>query len=468
LTSTLLRDVELEGEHVDVRIAGDRIEAIAPGLARRAGETILDANGGALLPGLHDHHLHLFALAAALVSIPCGPPDATDAGALARRLARARPGRDGWIRGVGYHEIVAGALDAARLSEMRRDGTPIRVQHRSGALWIVNRAGLAALGIGDGARPDDPPGLERDANGRATGRLFDCDAWLGARLPRSAPDLAAVGGRLAAAGVTGVTDATPSNDAAVLAELAVARRSGRLPQQIEVMGGLDLPVAREPGLRRGAVKILLRDRALPDPDALAAQIAAAHAAGRPVAIHCVTRAELALAACALGEVGPHPGDRIEHAAVAPPELLGRIAGVTVVTQPNFLFERGDAYARDVDARDRPWLYRGCGFLAAAVRLAGGTDAPFGEADPWRAMRAAVDRRSRSGLVLGPDEALTPERALALFTTAPEDPGGTPRRIAVGARADLCLLDRPWKLARDRLDAGDVAATWCAGRRVFFR
>ncbi|HEX2485312.1 MAG TPA: amidohydrolase family protein [Myxococcota bacterium] len=447
------------------------MEAIAPRLSRLGDESFVDARGGALLPGLHDHHLHLFSLAAALESVACGPPDALDVGGLARQLAKARRGRDGWIRGVGYHDSVAGPLDAQRLSALGDDAAPIRVQHRSGALWIVSRAGLAALGVAERARPDDPPGLERDAEGRATGRLFDGDAWLGARLPKAAPDLARVGTRLAAMGVSGATDATPSNDAAVLEALAAARRSGALPQRLDLMGGLDLPPSHEDGLRRGAVKIVLRDAALPDPDELAARISEAHAHGRAIAIHCVTRAELALAACALGEAGSsHAGDRIEHASVAPPELVACLAalGVSVVTQPNFLYERGDAYACEVDPTDRPWLYRGSGFVGAGVRLGGGTDAPFGAPDPWRAMQAAVDRRSRSGLVLGADEALTPERALALFTTAPDDPGGAPRRVAAGAPADLCLLDRPWKQARDRLDAGDVAGTWCAGLRVYRR
>ena len=81
------------------------------------------------------------------------------------------------------------------------------------------------------------------------------------------------------------------------------------------------------------------------------------------------------------------------------------------------------------------------------------------------MRAAVERTSRGGVALGADERLSPERALALFTTPADAPGSAPRRIHPGVPADLCLLDRPWKQARDRLDAGDVAATWCAGVRT---
>jgi predicted amidohydrolase YtcJ len=140
----------------------------------------------------------------------------------------------------------------------------------------------------------------------------------------------------------------------------------------------------------------------------------------------------------------------------------------VVTQPGFIRERGDAYLSDVEPRDRPWLYRCRGWLHASVPLGGSTDAPFGDADPWRAMQAAVDRRTESSVVLGPDEALTPERAIALFTTSPEAPGGPPRSIEVGATADLCVLDRPWSKARSELSSGLVAATIRGGSLIWQR
>jgi predicted amidohydrolase YtcJ len=81
-------------------------------------------------------------------------------------------------------------------------------------------------------------------------------------------------------------------------------------------------------------------------------------------------------------------------------------------------------------------------LAAGVSVGGGTDAPYGRPDPWAAMAAAVDRAP-----LGPGEAVSPEQALALFLAPLHDPGGHPRRVAVGAPADLCVLDRPWPEAR---------------------
>jgi predicted amidohydrolase YtcJ len=134
--------------------------------------------------------------------------------------------------------------------------------------------------------------------------------------------------------------------------------------------------------------------------------------------HYVTRAELVYALGALREAGATALDRIEHASITPPELLEevRALGLTVVSQPGFIAERGDAYPDQVEAADQPWLYRLRGFLEAGVPLAGSTDAPFGAADRWAAMQAAVSRRSAGGRVLGAGEALSPEQALALFTT----------------------------------------------------
>jgi predicted amidohydrolase YtcJ len=467
--ATLILGAELPGTGVvDVRVRDGFVQGWDPGgVAVQPGERVIEARGGALLPGLHDHHLHLLSLAAALLSTRCGPPDVESPQELARALRNAAPGADGgWIRGVAYHDSVAGPLDRHTLDGFRPD-VPVRVQHRSGALWAVNSAGLASLGLEPGS--EAPPGVERDARGNFSGRLLRVDEWLRERLPAAAPpDLSAVGGLLARSGVTGVTDATPHNGARELAIFTDAATTGALPQRLRVMGNASLPEPQHAGIERGPLKIWLSDANLPDVEALCEQIAQAHGHGRGVAIHCVTRGELVLAAAALEATGALAADRIEHASIAPPDLLDLLAGlpVTVVTQPNFIFERGDTYASEVERRDRPWLYRCRGFVDAGIPLGAGTDAPFGAADPWRAMSAAVERRSATGLELGPRESLSPERALALFTTPLDAPGGAPRRVEPGMPADLCLLDRPWADAREALAETQVVATLCGGELVW--
>ena len=466
----VIRSAEVASARTDVRIEAGRIAALGPALEAEPGDSVLEARGGALLPGLHDHHLHLLAWAAALGSVRCGPPEVQSERALAAALrAAAVPGsaaaeRSAFVRGVGYHESVAGELDRARLDAFLPH-VPLLIQHRTCSLWMLNSAACRRFGLDDGV---DAPGVERDARGRASGRLFRLDAWLRERLGDEAlPALAPVGAALTRYGVTGVTDATPALGPAALAALVSAAGGGALPQRLVLLGA---DAAAAAPLEVGPEKLVLDERALPPLAELVGRVRAAHACERAVAIHCVTRTELVLALAALEEVGPRAGDRIEHASVAPPELAAWLArlGVAVVTQPGFVRSRGDAYLREVEGRDRAWLYRCAGFDAAGVPLGAGTDAPFGEPDPWLAMQAAVDRRTAAGERLGAGEALSPERALALFTTSAAAPGGAPRRIAQGARADLCLLDRPWARARDALASDAVAATLGAGRLLWQR
>ena len=424
--------------------------------------TVVDGGGGALLPGLHDHHLHLLAMAARAGSVPCGPPEVADLDELAGRLQAAAlatpPGQ--WVRGYGYDDAATGPLDAFLLDELMGEQrrVPARVQHRSGHQWLLNQAGVELV--------EATAGLPANGHGHGHGHgvYFDLDEELGRRWPtQERPSLGTVGRQLATFGVTGVTDATVTNGAAEAAIFEEALASGDLPQRLHLLGG-DLPTGGCGRLSIGARKIALAEHALPPLDDLVAEIAAAGRRG--VAIHCVTRASLVLAAVALREAPPAAA-RLEHAAVAPPEVISLLDGlkITVVTQPGFIRTNGDRYHREVEQRDLPWLYRLRGWTERGIHLAGSSDAPFGDADPWSAMRAATERRTDSGATLGLGESLTPEEALDLYLTPLDDPGGRRRRVEPGAPADLCLLSDPWPVARGHLDASHVRAAYVGGVSV---
>jgi predicted amidohydrolase YtcJ len=435
---------------------------------------VVEARGAALLPGLHDHHLHLLALAAARRSVQCGPPAVTDAAALARAL-RAAPGA-GWLRGVGYHESVAGELDRHKLDVLAPE-RPVRVQHASGKAWFLNSAGIRALTLGGGPLPE---GAERGVDGEPTGRFFRVDDWLRGQLARAdAPDLGPVSNELAGFGITGVTDATPGNDAAAAGLFADAVKRGVLGQRVRLMGSEALgAVAAQPRVSIGELKILLDEDRLPDLDPLVDRVRASHRLGRGVAFHCVSHIELVYALHVLEAArmagrahdagAAVPRDRIEHASVTPPDLLPhlRSLGVTVVTQPALVAERGDRYLAEAEPDELPHLYRLRSFLRAGVPLGLSSDAPYGGPDPWAAMRAAISRRTACGVVVDATEALAPEAALAGFLGSPERPGGPVRAVRPGAPADLCLLDRPWCDARERLEAGQVRLTIAAGTTIF--
>ncbi|MFE2066561.1 amidohydrolase family protein [Streptomyces sp. NPDC059467] len=417
----LIHDVEVEGHgRVDVRVGTDgRIADIGPG---PSGPADLHGHGGALLPGLHDHHVHLTALAAAAASVRVGPADVRGRAGLAAALRVGTPGS--WVRAIGYHESVAGDLDRWALDAIVPD-RPVRVQHRSGAMWFLNSAALRASGLDDVSEFDD-------------GRLWREDGRLRRLVPPVRLDLAELGRRAARHGVTGFTNADPRPAPGLARTLAV------LPQRVAVMG-VDAPV-----------KIMLDDPSLPTPTELAATFVGLRP--RPVAVHCVTRVQLLVTLLALEEAGPVAGDRIEHGAVIPVETMPwlRRLGVTVVTQPHFPVERGPEYATDVRPDDRPHLYRCRSLAEAGIPLAAGTDAPYGTPDPWAVMRAAAERDD--------GEAVTPEAALRLFLGTPERPAHA-RQLSVGSVADLCLLHVPLRAALDALTADLVRATYVGGRAI---
>ena len=232
-----------------------------------------------------------------------------------------------------------------------------------------------------------------------------------ANVPRRKPDLSALCRRLATYGVTGVTDATPDLTPDDITSLTTA-----FSQRVRCLA---------PG------KKILHDDQL-DLDGLSQWIAHCHAGGLPVAVHCVTAAQLVVTIAAFRAAGGHPLDRIEHAAMVPDDCLREVAelGVTVVTQPNFVGERGDQYQEDIPGDEQEQLWRIASLSRAGVPVAGSTDAPFGALDPWAAMRAAVTRATPSGHVLGPQERVDPLQALQMFLGAAEHPA-RPRRVAAG-------------------------------------
>ena len=131
LLSSLGRTTDVFVSHGIVTSIGD--------IKNNEGSTTIDAKGALLLPGLNDHHVHLFSYAASLTSVCCGPPSVNSEEQLANILNKQIG--NGWLRGTAYHESVLKNLDRSWLD---RNGPerPIRVQHRSGRLWILNSLGL--------------------------------------------------------------------------------------------------------------------------------------------------------------------------------------------------------------------------------------------------------------------------------------------------------------------------------------
>ena len=383
----------------DLRVENGKVTAIGH-LAPRLGERVLDLQGGAALPGLNDHHIHLMAYAASLESVSCGPPKVHGPEQMIEALGSASPNQDGWIRGIGYHESVAGNLDRRWLDRHLPD-VPIRVQHRSGRLWVVNGAGLKRLARrgADGALP-----------AHDEGRFHDQDEALGKLWGRTPPSVGTASDRLASYGVTGLTDLTPQNDDTAAVRFEGLRSNGSLRQAIRVGG-----VLRMNHRLTGPTKVHLHDSAFPDFDDLCDLIRASHAPA--------PRGGGALRHRSGAGVHPRrvPGGgrlprrshrtRIDHAAGLA-FATARTAPVGGDATPLHRGAGGCLPARPDHGGAKPGC-TGCrGFLDCGIPLAGGSDAPFGHADPWRAMRAAVTRQT--GVRRHPRRRRTPNaRASAL-------------------------------------------------------
>ncbi len=432
--TTWLLDVELDGRRADVAVAHGIVGAVLAHGEGRPGtkDTVVEAAGGWLLPGLHDHHLHLLSLAASFTSVDCSPNAAPGLAELAAAL-RADQHPDGWVRGVGHHDAATGPLDRHVLDRLVAD-RPVRVQHRGGALWTLNSLALQQVS----SFLDDSGDVERDASGEPNGRLWRYDSRIAAALPARSPDLRAVGQELRSLGITGVTDATPDLDDEAAILLAEAATDGRLPVAIMVLGTATAPPRP---LHHGPAKLMLRDHDLPTYDELLKTVARHRATGRAVAVHCVTVESLVLTLAVLDEVGVVVGDRIEHAAVLPAALLPdvRRLGLRVVVQPDFLRTRGAEYLAEVDPRDLPDLCPNRRLIEAGIPTACSSDAPFGSLDPWQVITTASTRRTDGGEVVGPSEVVSTARALAGYLSPAHHPGGPSRRVELGAPADLLLL-----------------------------
>lgn len=447
----------------DVRIG--RVGFIAElgvSLCRYSDELEIDAGGNALIPGLHDHHIHLLALAAAKQSVDCDSERITSSAALESVLKEVIADGVRELRGIGYYEHGGPLIDRYWLDRLS-ETIPIRIQHRTGRLWILNSCALSHL-----ENKETPKGAERDAAGRLTGRFYHLDDWLRSHLPHSPPAIKPVSDLLASYGVTGITDTGPENDDSVLDILIAAQRNRDLHQNVLLMGNEFLSPYRSDTITTGHCKLYLKESDLPELDAFIQKIRTIHSQNRRVAIHCVTRVELQFALTSFAEAGVLRGDRIEHASIADNGAIAQIAALnlTVVTQPHFVAERGEQYLRYVDRQEHEFLYRAKSFLDGGVALAAGSDAPYGGSNPWAVMRAATERKTAGGSIMMPMEVLTPRQSLSLFTGDCLSPGVVQRKIEVGKSADLCLLAVPWREMLQYFDSDFVRATWCRGEVVF--
>ncbi|WP_433269479.1 amidohydrolase [Actinosynnema sp. CS-041913] len=462
------------------RIVG--LDDVADLPARR----VVDLGGAVVLPGFVDAHNHLAWAGRAARTL-----DISGCATVAQVLDVVRgASRSRWLEVAGYdHRVLDRPLTARDLDAA---GPRVYVQDVSGHACVVSSDVLELL---PPAVLDD---VQRDAGGTPTGFLAEGaqSAVRALMLPYSLADIASdvrsgamqclrEGVVLAAeAGVgAGLIGSSPLEVAAYQRDVLPIRvqlmvSSGELREvRAHEADGVRraLPLGLRTGLGDewlsiGALKLwtdggmIARTAAMTspytgvggvgqwqdDPGEMRAAILDGHAAGWQLAVHAIGDRAVDFALDTLAEAQalrarPDARHRIEHCGLVRPDQVDRIAalGVTPVVQPTFLWAYGDDYSAIMGPERAPWLYRGRAFLDRGVVLAGSSDRPVADGNPLRGIQFMVERRSRSGLAVGPDEALTVEEAISAYTLGAafacrrEDVLGS---ITPGKLADFVVLE----------------------------
>jgi len=123
------------------------------------------------------------------------------------------------------------------------------------------------------------------------------------------------------------------------------------------------------------------------------------------------------------------GDRIEHASELRDDQIVKMAGlgVSVSTQPSFIYERGDTYLSNQREIKINSLYRIKSLMKAGITVSASSDSPVTYPDPMKTIYSAMTRKTKSGNVLNPKEGISARDSLKMLTTDSVTISGLPTR-----------------------------------------
>jgi predicted amidohydrolase YtcJ len=466
------------------------------------GITVEDLAGRALLPGFIDAHNHLSI--AALHPVWADLSQVTTMDGLKTALAE-QAGREPnahWVRGANWNEVTTGLLpDRHDLDALGFD-RPVIVAHYTLHQCVVSSQALDELQIG--RHTPDPPGgvIARGTDGAPSGLLTE-RAWGVAHARSMAayhnPDrwaelFAARMRQLLRDGITCVHDAACGRSAEAV--YRAMRAAGALPISVLMMPHaeailmeppLDGPVTGEGDelLRVGPVKLFADGGIAPAMDVsiagqrssfgiafpgLAENVVAAVERGFRVAVHAIGNVGLrntleAFTRAARIRSADDHRFRVEHACLASRAQIGEMAalGAIGVVQPGFLHHVGQS-VEAVPWDEEIWLPFG-DLARARIPLAASSDDPCAFHEPLRTSSHGATRRTGSGNILGPEQALSYEDWLHAYTAGAAYAGGQEHErgtLTPGKRADLVILEG----ALDADNPPRVVETWVGGQLAY--
>ncbi|WP_295840840.1 amidohydrolase family protein [uncultured Microbacterium sp.] len=467
-------------EPVDLVIADGRIADIAPTGNLKPRGFVVEGDGGWVLPGLWDHHVHVLQWALAADRVPLGEVDSAAAAAAIMALAPESGGRR---VGSGFRDGLWSDAPTLELLDTAAGGVPTYLINADVHSVWMNSAAFRREGF-------EPV---------ASGMLVEEDAFeISRRLNAVAPDVAddaveRMARAAASRGIVGLVDLDMTwNDE------PWQRRAARGFDVLRVSYGtypqhLDRAVAE--GLRtgdavRGASNDLVRVgplKAITDGSLGTRTAACAHHYPGEVGNHgmltiaptelvdLMTRATAAGIECAIHAIGDvanaHALDAyaltgavgtIEHAQLVAHADIPRFArlGVAASVQPEHaLDDRDMTDAIWAEQSAQPYPLRALADSGANLRF--GSDAPVAPLDPWAAIASAVFRTRDGRDPWQPHQRVGIDTAIAASTAG----GSTAAaEISPGALADLVVVGVDPLTADERaLRSMPVRTTLLAGR-----
>jgi len=468
---------------------------------RNSKTKVIDCHGKTVLPGFIDAHVHFHGFSERLTSIDLSPRNnvrsISDIRDKIGQISKALPSGT-WIRGAGYNEFYLAEKRHPTRSDldMATSTHPIKLTHRSGRAHVLNSLALRLVNLSkETADPTDAL-IDRDIQtGEPTGLLYGMGDHLAKHIPPIDQDQMEQGVKLAnkqlsSLGITSVHDASPRNNLIRWKLIQRWKKEGLLKTRVSVMLGKEgfkeyqrhrFPAqVDENQASVEGVKIIVHEttgQLYPTQEDLNEMVLDIHRSGMQAVLHAIEGKTIEAACEAIAytlkkSLRANHRHRIEHCSVCTAPLAKRLAslGITVVTQPSFIYYNGDRYLKTVPKPNLEHLYPLSTLIKNGVSVAGSSDCPVVPANPIMGIYSAVSRKTEAGDFVLPDEQITPLEALKMYTqnaakaTSEERVKGS---IEPGKLADLVILSGdPTKLSGNEIKDIEVEMTILDGEVVW--
>ena len=159
-----------------------------------------------------------------------------------------------------------------------------------------------------------------------------------------------------------------------------------------------------------------------EPSTIEELVIGAHKAGLRCSIHSIGDRGIDIALDCIEKaqsIKPVPDmrHRLEHNSCCTPKQLKRILdlGVTPSSSIGYMYELGDQYYENFGPGRSRWLHPQKTMKEMGIIAGGNNDCPVTFYGPFIQMYAAVTRKTNSGLVVGPEEAVGIMDAIRIYT-----------------------------------------------------